>query len=82
MTSKGKPFQCRCFLFPVEHKRKDLDEKHTVVDLSHPQGYSVNDSIHKHKYLDVNTELKLPKADLLVQFIAKKGKVVYYLNMI
>ena len=36
----------------MTREKQDSASRHTVMDLSWPNGFSVNDAVHKCKYLD------------------------------
>ena len=46
--------------------KKDSDEKRIVVDLSFPQGYSVNDGISKTSYLGKTFNITYPSVDEVI----------------
>ena len=53
--------------------KKDTTEKRVIINLSHPDGTSVNDAISKDKYLGVETCLTYPTVDDLAQLILRAG---------
>ena len=54
--------------------KKDSSKKRVILDLSHPQGESINLGINKDRYRGQEVELKLPGLDALVELILKKGR--------
>ena len=53
--------------------KKDSDKRRVSLDLSYPQGCSLNDSIDKDHFLDETIGLVYPKLDDLVDLIKLKG---------
>ena len=75
--------QYRYFLVSIKHEAKNrLPDKHIVVDMSYRAGQPENDGIDKNKCLDVHIDMRLPKANFLVQIMLKKERAVYFSNWI
>ena len=54
--------------------KKGSEERRVIMDLSFPQGNSVNDKIPKDQYMGQSVVLKYPKVDSLVEIIKRKGR--------
>ena len=60
----GNPFCSKALLSPLSTRdKKDSVKKHVTVDMSFPQGNSVDDGIKKDSYLDNQILLKYPMVD-------------------
>ena len=53
--------------------KKDSGKKRVIMDLSYPDGASVNDQIPKDSYLGLATNLTYPTVDVLAERIAALG---------
>ena len=53
--------------------KKDSSERRIILDLSYPEGYSVNDWTPKDTYLGMHVDLKYPGADDLAIRVYKLG---------
>ena len=62
-----------CSPLQIVPKRGSLTRR-VVMDLSFPQGSSVNDGIPPDSYLGDQFKLRLPGIDRLVEFILAKGR--------
>ena len=54
--------------------KRDSDERRLILDLSFPQGVSINDGIQKDFYLGEFSKLQLPSVDQLVTRIVQLGR--------
>lgn len=73
---KKNPFDTDITISPLQTVSK-LDVKYgrrVVVDLSFPEGSSVNDGIPKDTYLDQPTNLHFPSVDTLAEIVRQKGR--------
>ena len=69
------PFHNRVGISPISTRpKKNSQECRVIVDLSFPQGESVNDGMIKNNYLGFETELTFPKTDDLALRIAYLGR--------
>ena len=72
---KENPFNRPCYFSPLNTRdKKDSLEKRIILDLSFPEGNSVNDGIDKTKYLGEDIILKFPTVDKLAQIMVSLGK--------
>ena len=72
---KDNPFNRPCYFSPLSTRdKKDSLEKRIILDLSFPEGNSVNDGIDKTKYLGEDIILKFPTVDKLAQIMVSLGK--------
>ncbi|MCP4257467.1 MAG: hypothetical protein GY774_08055, partial [Planctomycetes bacterium] len=55
--------------------KKGSDKKRVILDLSFPEGASVNSGVDKKTYLNVDFKLQLPSALTLKELIANEGEV-------
>ena len=67
------PFNCSLKISPLNSYKKDSIERRVILDLSFPEGQSVNEFISKEFYLGKKIELSYPKVDDLVGIIKEKG---------
>ena len=71
---KKNPFNCCLKISPLNTvTKKDSIERRVILDLSFPEGQSVNEFISKEFYLGKKIELSYPKVDDLVRIIKEKG---------
>ena len=69
------PFGADARFSPMNTRpKKDSAEHRIILDLSFPEGGSINDGINKDRYRGKEVNLKLPGVDVLLQIIFKKGK--------
>ena len=67
-------FNQPCFFIPLNTRdKKDSMEKRIILDLSFPEGNSVNDGEDKTKYLGEDRVLKFPTVDKLAEIMVSKG---------
>ena len=72
---KSNPFKTKIKISPVNSvPKKDTEERRVILDLSFPRGFSINDFISKHEYLDEKIKVVYPKVDDFVQLIKVKGQ--------
>lgn len=72
---KESPFSCDIKISPLNTvSKKGTDERRVILDLSFPQGESVNDYVMKDQYLGNPVHLTYPKVDDLVEIIKNKGE--------
>ena len=72
---KENPFCCNIMLSPLNSvPKKDTNERRFILDLSFPNGHSINDSVSKDFYLGQKISLSYPNVDDLVNIIKLKGK--------
>ena len=50
----------------MTREKQNSTDRRTIMDLSRPKGFSVNDDIHKCKYLDSYFTLQYPSIDYIV----------------
>ena len=68
------PFNSPCFFSPLNTRdKRGLMEKRIILDLSFPEGNSVNDGLDKTKYLGDDIVLNFPTVDKLAEIMVKKG---------
>lgn len=71
----SSPFPGRSVVSPLNTvAKKDSQERRVVLDLSFPNGASVNDAIPKDSFLGIPAKLHLPSVDNLVALVRKLGK--------
>ncbi len=70
----SNPLCCPLSVSPLNTVPKDNDQRRVIVDLSFPDGASVNSGIPKGMYLDVETDLQYPTVDSLVSHILQLGR--------
>ena len=69
------PFNCHIVVSPVGSVPKnDSDDRRMILDMSYPEGNSVNDLISKDTYCGEPCILRYPGVDNFVSFIKKKGR--------
>ena len=69
------PFFGGVFISPLNSvPKKDSDERRVILDLSYPEGQSINDLVDKDWYLGKPVDLKYPRTDDMVNIIKKKGQ--------
>ena len=69
----ANPLQPPLTTSPLQIARSRSGKPRVVVDLSHPQGTSLNSGISKDTYLDEPISLRLPGTDALQIIIRDKG---------
>ena len=57
----------------MTREKQGLDNRRTIVDLSWPHGCSINDGVHKNRYLDSYYYLSYPTIDNIVDRLKKLG---------
>ena len=57
----------------MTREKQGSDNRRTIVDLSWPCGYSINDGVYKNKYLDSYYYLSYPSIDNIVNKLKKLG---------
>ena len=68
------PFQAGATVSPLSTRPKcDVNSRCAILDLSFPQGGSVNDYTPKDTYLGINVELKFPGVDALAEHMKQLG---------
>jgi hypothetical protein len=68
--SKGNPFNDQIALSPLNSvPRKDSSERRVIVDLSFPEGESVNFCILKDEYLGNRISVSYPKVDKFSSYV-------------
>lgn len=66
---KGEAFS------PLASREKSTrEERRIIMDMSFPEGHSVNDAINKDIFLGSEVKLQYPKVDNLVNLVLKKGR--------
>ena len=69
------PFREETFLSPHNSvPKKDSQDRRLILDLSFPQGNSINDGIPKDEYLGHKEKLTLPSVDQLADRVTQIGK--------
>ena len=69
------PFDDDLVVSPLNSVPKaNVEERRVILDLSFPQGSSVNDGIDKNFYLDKHVELHYPNVDTFIDLIKEKGR--------
>ena len=53
--------------------KQNLDKKRTIIDLSWPKGFSVNDGVARNTYLQTYFTLRYPSVDLITQALCELG---------
>ena len=53
--------------------KKESAEQRLILNLSYPEGDSINEGIHKDQYLDIDEKMWLPSIDQLAQKIRELG---------
>lgn len=72
---ENNPFICNVGISPLNSvPKKDTPERRIILDLSYPEGESVNDFISKDFYLGEKVNLSYPGVDDLVDIVKQKGK--------
>ena len=72
---KSPPFKSKLGISPLSTRpKKNTQERRVILDLSFPEGCSVNDGIEKDYYLGFHTELTFPKIDEFALRIWQIGK--------
>lgn len=68
------PFNCDHVLSPINTvPKRDSDDRRVILDLSFPEGSSVNDGIAKESYLGVPLKVSYPSVDDLTAIVKQKG---------
>ena len=57
----------------MTREKQNSDSRRTIMDLSWPKGFSVNDAIHKCKYLDSYFTLQYPSIDHIIDRVKDIG---------
>ena len=57
----------------MTREKQGSDNRRTIVDLSWPHGCSINDGVHKNRYLDSYYYLSYPSIDNIVDRLKKLG---------
>ena len=57
----------------MTREKQNSDSQGTIMDLSWPKGFSVNDAIHKCKYLDSYFTLQYPSIDHIIDKVKAIG---------
>ena len=71
---KLNPFSHNIVISPLNTvAKKDTSERRVILDLSWPVGKGVNSHIPKDSYLGVETSLRFPTVDSLVEIVKRKG---------
>jgi len=71
----SNPFNNHLVISPLNSVIKaNSEEKRVIMDLSFPQGKSVNDGINKNEYLGKHVELHYPNVDNFIEIIKEKGR--------
>ncbi len=74
------PFKTHHFRSPAVYSplitvdKKDSPERRVIMDLSFPQGHSINDHIDTSEYFGTPVRFRYPKIDDLVELINLKGQ--------
>ena len=72
---KDNPFESGIKISPLNSlPKKDTAERRVILDLSFPEGNSINDYIPKEEYLGGKIDLLYPKVDDFIQVIKQKGR--------
>ena len=67
-----KPFDIHISPFMTRAK-SDSDSRRTIMDLSFPKGYSINDGVLKDKYLGTNFQMHYPSIDSIIRTLNELG---------
>ena len=68
------PFDTRVGVSPLSTRpKKDTDDRRAILDLSYPEGCSVNNWTPKDSYLGLNINLQFPTVDALAECMAFLG---------
>ena len=54
--------------------KKNTTDRRLILDLSHPDGFSINDGIDKDNYLNITEKLVLPSVDALADRVKMLGR--------
>ena len=67
----------------MTREMQNSKNRRTIMDLSRPKGYSLNDAIHKCKYLDSYFSLQYPSVDHIVKKVKKidPGALLYKVDI-
>ena len=57
----------------MTREKQGSDNRRTIVDLSWPHGCSINDGVHKNRYLDSYYYLSYPSIDNIVDRLKNLG---------
>ena len=71
---KQNPFDNMQFSPFLTREKPGAPHRRVIVDLSYPQGYSVNDGVTTDVYLDTPFLLTLPTIDTITQKVKENGK--------
>ena len=67
-----KPFDIHISPFMTRAK-SNSDSRRTIMDLSFPKGYSINDGVLKDKYLGTNFQMHYPSIDSIIRTLNELG---------
>ena len=67
------PVDLKIHCSPLMTRPKDLNKRRVILDLSYPQGASVNDYVHKDRFDGCDFTLRFPSMDDIVEEIRKCG---------
>ena len=68
----NKPFDIHICPFMTREK-SDSDARRTIMDLSFPKGYSINDGVLKDTYLSTNFQMHYPSIDSIIRTLNELG---------
>ena len=68
------PLSCPLKISPLNTVPKGDGGRRVIIDLSNPEGASVNSGIDKSRYLDEDVDMHYPTVDTLVSYILELGK--------
>ena len=72
---KNNPFNRKSFFSPLStREKKDSPDRRLILDLSHPEGRSVNDGIKADEYLGEEYKVKLPSVWDFAHLVLKTGE--------
>ena len=66
----NKPFDIHISPF---REKSDSDARRTIMDLSFPKGYSINDGVLKDTYLGTNFQMHYPSIDSIIRTLTELG---------
>ena len=70
------PMDLKIHCSPLMTRPKDLNKRRVILDLSYPQGASVNDYVSKDRFDGYAFMLRFPSMDDIVEEIKKRGRDV------
>ena len=62
----------------MTREKQNSTNRRTIMDLSWPKGFSVNEAIHKYKYLDSYFTLQYPSIDHILEKVKYIGILGHY----